>query len=53
MKAWQRRGEKATLIGHRYHILRILGRGSIAITYLAFDDKANESGALKPLSRNC
>lgn len=42
-------GEKGQLIGDRYHILKILGRGSIAITYLAFDDKANKNVVVKTI----
>lgn len=48
MNAWQE-WEKGQLIGGRYHIVNTLGSGSIAITYLALDDKANENVVLKTI----
>ncbi|MCT7995530.1 serine/threonine protein kinase [Laspinema olomoucense] len=40
---------KGQLIGGRYHICETLGCGSIAITYLAFDEKANKNVVLKTI----
>ncbi|AFY84682.1 serine/threonine protein kinase [Oscillatoria acuminata] len=48
MNAWQE-WEKGKLIGGRYHVHSTLGCGSIAITYLALDDKANEKVVLKTI----
>ena len=41
--------KEGQLIGGRYHIVNTLSCGSIAITYLAFDDKANENVVLKTI----
>jgi serine/threonine-protein kinase len=48
MNAYQE-GNKVQLIGGRYHIRNTLGCGSIAITYLAFDEKCNKNVVLKTI----
>ncbi|MGK7918674.1 MAG: serine/threonine protein kinase [Trichodesmium sp.] len=51
MKQWQE-WDKGILIGGKYRILETLGRGNVAITYLASDEKAQKRVVIKTLKPN-